>query len=818
MKKLLIALLILIISLTLSVAIILFVFEDQIVDTFKKQIIDKTNINLNYSKIHLSLFKNFPLCSFVLNDASILYSSEKGSDTLLFSKNLRFKINAINIFRSIYEFPEIVVSDGKINIIKEKLDLLFPTENVNKKPNLFLIKTERIKITKCLIKYSNGDKVNIIFHLRNVSCSGSFLSNSLALRLNFDLESLTGIFKNYKLNSNNQLRISTTIKEKNNSLFSEHGTIKFNAIELGFSFNYSFKDDFIQATLSANDISIKELKQPVFDKVNKLVSKGVFSFNSYYTANINDLKSQKISISYELNKFSFFINKSLYISNLKGTTTFLGNIENNTSVINRFSLNYSGMDFMGSARIKELPHPYISVDATIKNTRNIILNKNLTLNGIIKGDLKFLVKLNNVYNLNDSTINIIKLSSQLKLSNLSIENNDNIKSLTGDLQINENSLNFTGNGILLNSSFNGEIEIPNFLNVCLHNQSPSPKVSLNIDRLNLDSVLRANTKNTDNKLPINFFLKGKVKSLIYKSNEINNLGLVLSCTDGQYRCDRFSMNVFSGNLTGNFSYSLSDGANYSFIFQNIDIHQLFKTFNNFEQKIITSENIQGSLSGKANVFFKYEKSGKVNPLSLKVSSELLIEKGVFHDLSQFNRLSKFLNLKEVESIQFKTLENNINIEDGVVTIPLMKISSSALNFQLTGQHKFNGEFTYWVKVNLKEILAKKFLLKNIYNSDYVKDNENGLNLFLKFYGNNESYKLSLDRKNSLNKFKNNIKQEGISLKTIIREEFNLSKKDNALSLDSINSKLINKVDTNHNKNKKIPFKIEWDEIDSTKIF
>ena len=250
--------------------------------------------------------------------------------------------------------------------------------------------------------------------------------------------------------------------------------------------------------------------------------------------------------------------------------------------------------------------------------------------------------------------------------------------------------------------------------------------------------------------------------------------------------------------------------------QGLNIQNLFKGFSDFGQTIITSKNISGLISGKVDMSYKMLSPNKIDIKSLKMVSNIVIENGKLSGVKQLKRISRFLNMSEVDSFRFNTIKNKIDIENEEIKIPSMDIAANGLNFQVSGKHGFNGEFTYWVKLNLKELLAKKYLLKNSYGSDYEKDNKNGLNLFLKIYGNNTTYKVGFDKKSSVEQFKNSLNQEGILLKSILKEEFGLHKKKDFLVKDSTLKKEINKFDSSHNKNLKKPFKIEWDEIDTTK--
>jgi len=816
MKKFFIAFCMLILTLIISTTLILNVYETRIINKFTKEIIDKTDISFNFSKINLSLFKHFPYCSIILDDAYVFYTPDKLSDTLLFAKTVSFKINTINLFRSIYEFPEIEVSNGILDIKSDKIELFFLGDGTISTNISYIIKTHRIKIKKSLIKYSLGDNIRINYHVRSATGSGTFQSNAFLVGLNVNVDSLTGTYDKFKFKENTPFFISATIKEKENIFFSENGFIKNNDNSLGFTFSYSLNTDNLKATLAAENISIKHLDNPLFSKIKQQVSAGKISFNAYYSANINNLKSQKLSVTYELSNIKLLIDRKVSIPNLRGTSTLYDDFSKNNTEIKHFELNVSGIDFIGSAKIKGLPQPLVLIDVTIKNKEKIHVYNDLIISGFIDGKLKLLFKIDDTTTFNLSSLKILDLNSKLKITNLSVEKNNTISKLTGEIECDQNKFSFKGKGVLYKSSFEGDILIRDFVDLLLQNQTKSPQIFLNIDRINLDSILLENRNSSAKEYKNGFHLTSKIKKIIYKESEITNLNIRIDYGKGKYTCNQFSLNALSGNLAGTFSYSPTEGIISSLLFQKIDMHKLFKTFNNFDQSFITYNGISGGLSGKADISFRFNNQGDVNPKSIIASSDLVLDNGKLTDLSQFEKLSKFLNLKEVEIIRFKTVENTITIKNGQVNIPTMSIFSNAINLQLSGQHSFTGDFTYWIKVNLKEILAKKFLAKNYNASVYENDKAGGLNLYIKFWGNSEEYKFSFDKMHSLNKIKSNIRKEGSTLKSLIKEEFNSYKKDGSLVRDTLKENSLNKFDTLHNKTRKKAFKIEWDEIDSTK--
>lgn len=789
------------------------VYEDCLIVEFKKQIIDKTNINIDFEEIHFSILRYFPYGSFNLDNAKIFYSMHNRNDTLLHAKNLCFKINTINLFKSIYEFPEIIISDGSINVKGELLDTLFKS-SADENPK-YLIETKSIKTYRCTFRYNYENSISLNIYTNESSFSGSFLPNSLSVDINLNINRFSGRLNEFHFKTNDFINVSSTVTQKNNTYVSDNGKIGKGKVGLGFSFLYNTKSDFMQIKTFAKNISAKTFCKEFLKEVNIPITKGYITYESIYNINYSISKSQKLSLKYNLDNISIEGYKNLSILKLRGKTTFTNDFNKNHSELENYLIHYNGMELVGSSIIKNFPRPAVLIDSKITSIGELFTDKPFSINGKLEGKIKAFIKINDINKLNYKSLKIEKIQSEFTLSNISIKSIDYIKAISGKLSLNDDVLNFNGKGLLFYKEFSGTIVLPEFMNVAFQEAKPSPKIIINMDRVNLDSIL--NNKKTDSSFSLNYELKARIKSLKYKGFDIADLDINLIYKDGWYNCEYIKLKAFKGLITGNFVYSNHQPNRLSLTGQGLDIQNLFKDFNNFGQTLITSQNISGSVSGKVDMTYKMLNDNKIEPLSIKLVSNIIIENGRLSGVSQLKRLSKFLNISEIDSFRFKTIQNKIDIENGIIRIPSMDIASNALNFQVSGKHGFNGEFSYWLKLNLKELLAKKYLLIKSYNSDYEKDNKNGLNLFLKINGNNESYKVSFDKKGSVDQFKNKLNQEGFLLKSIIKEEFSLSKNKGLTLKDSTSRNVLNKFDSTHNKNHKKPFKIEWDEIDSTKV-
>ncbi|RPH32399.1 MAG: hypothetical protein EHM93_09560 [Bacteroidales bacterium] len=814
MKKFFLMLLALLLILFLSIFLFSKVYEDRLVQAFKNQFIDKTNLNVDFEEIHFSLLRYFPYGLFTLDNAKIFYSKHNRKDTLLNSKQLRLKINAINLFKRIYEFPEIIISDGSIRIKGEMLDTLFTGgDNTNQKNNYFF-DFKSIKLVRCKIQYHQRKSIAMNAYTERSSLSGSFLSNSLAFKLNLNINRFSGHLNDFHFKTNDFIKVSSTIRSQNNSYFSENGKIFIGNIGLGFSFLYNIKNEQLQVTTNSEKVSAKAFFKQFLNQPTIHVSKGSLSFDSFYSINFNVANSQKLTLKYSLENIAIEDFKNLSIIKLEGKTSITNDFNKNNTEINSYLIHYNGFELSGSSKIRDFPKPAILIDSKIKSIGEMLLSDSLSLQGNLSGNIKVLVKVDDINKLYYKSLKISKIYTDLTLINISIKSIDYIRSLSGSLHINNDELEFNGKGILYNKKFKGMLVLPEFMNVAFHEAKPSPKILLEMDRLNLDSVLMTTSANST--FLINYQLKSKIKSLKYKGVEISDLDINYTCINNRYNCQHINFKAFKGSINGAFTYSNHDVNSLSITGQGIEIKNLFKSFNSFEQKTVTADNISGLVSGKVDMSYQIL-DNKFDPLSIKMVSNITIENGKLSGIKQLKRVSNFLNISEIDSFRFKTIHNKIDIENGMIRIPSMDIASNALNFQLSGQHGFNGEFTYWIKLYLKEILAKKYLSKKEYGSGYEMDSKNGLNLFLKIFGNNETFKVTFDKKSTLENIKSNFNQEGVLLKSIIKDEFKLTKKHVLTENDSLSLNGVKKIDSTHNKKPKKPFKIEWDEIDTTKI-
>ena len=165
----------------------------------------------------------------------------------------------------------------------------------------------------------------------------------------------------------------------------------------------------------------------------------------------------------------------------------------------------------------------------------------------------------------------------------------------------------------------------------------------------------------------------------------------------------------------------------------MDIARLFDSFGNFGQDDLTSKNLKGTadiIIENANMTF--DENYELQYPSVYVLAQVAINDGELIDYKPLEELSGYIDVDELKHIRFNRMENQIEINKEVITIPAMEVNSSALNLYVTGTHTFDNHINYQFKIRLGEILSKKFLKRH--KQDEYESSGNGVNIYVSMTG------------------------------------------------------------------------------------
>jgi VCBS repeat-containing protein len=211
---------------------------------------------------------------------------------------------------------------------------------------------------------------------------------------------------------------------------------------------------------------------------------------------------------------------------------------------------------------------------------------------------------------------------------------------------------------------------------------------------------------------------------------------------------------------------------------------MFESFENFGQTAVTDKNLKGLATAKIQFASMLSPELKMDPDKLYAGVDMTIENGELNNVETMKSLSRFIELKDLENVRFSTLKNQIEIKNQIINIPKMEVKSNAINITASGTHTFNNEINYKIKLSLNELLSKKAKNAKKENDEFGVVADDGLgrtNIFLSMTGTIDHPVIKYDSKSAIQNVRQDLKVEKQSLKTILKEEFGLFKKDSTLN-------------------------------------
>ncbi len=234
----------------------------------------------------------------------------------------------------------------------------------------------------------------------------------------------------------------------------------------------------------------------------------------------------------------------------------------------------------------------------------------------------------------------------------------------------------------------------------------------------------------------------------------------------QFNYDKIEGRDFRGNLTFNNNELLIQGdtkaMNGSFdldgtlffddepkliaklICSNIDATTFFQQTENFGQDVLTASNVSGILSAKMAIYAYWNAEGEFLYDKLRVLAGLNIRDGRLRDFAMLKDFSAYVKMRDLMDIRFATLENYLEIADQKMYLPVMFIQTNAMNLTVSGEHSFENNMSYNLKVNAGQVVANRF--KGATTKPQPARRNGWFNLYFNIAGTVEDYKVETAKK------------------------------------------------------------------------
>jgi hypothetical protein len=848
-RKIFVIAVILTVILLIAATFLARVFEEELARYAVEGLSRQIRTEVNVEEVKLSFIKKFPDAS--LEFRNVVFASVKDhektatvdreTDTLLAVENLFLRFNIIELLKRRYIVKEVQLQSGKLNIIIDREgtgNYRFWKEPEARGEKDFLLELDNVKLAGMHIRYDNR-ALGIYAEgmVRKSYFRGQFSRETYSISSGIEGKIIhysnrgTEFIRDREISSTASLKVdpqSIEILEGNLKLAGQHLLVTGNILRpKPLDFNLSFKGKRLDLENILRHVRIHSRKFP-----EDLKAGGILDLKGELKGTVSNTDPPGIRATFSLRegwmRSSRFLRDFDEIKTQGSYTNGIRNGPETTRIeLDGVSMKFGNSRLGGEYSVYNLVSPdfsynikadidlpdletFFTVDSLMERIQGRILAE-IRMEGdqALLGDFKKQDLLKYRY---DAKFSLEDVS--LKFRNLPFE----FKDFTGEAVVTDHLEVRNLSGDFEDSRFNLSGRVDNFLeylltqggNLWMDMDIYSEKVDLNHLR-NLQAEGKPNEHEDTVNLPGRLYLKAR---FWLDEFEISNFTARQVTGDLIYKPRRLSVNhIELLSMDGRVSSGgiLEQQQDMQFLVKSIseissvDITSAFASFDDFGQEFILGHHIKGTLSGEVNFSARLNERMKIQKESILSDCDVIIRNGELTGFEPMMKLSKYIDVEELENISFSTLTNEIFIRNEEVVIPNMDIQSSAFTIKASGLHGFDRYFTYKVKAGLSEILAKKSSRPLKEESEFGPIEDDGLGrvyVYLIIEGTPQTIEVRYDRRGAVQNVREQLREEKQELKQILRNEFGLFKKDSSL------------VDTP--RQKQPDFMIDWEETsDST---
>lgn len=827
--------------------IILFVLslilQDNVVAIFLRSVNSRISTRVEAASYRLSLLKRFPKAAVELKNITI-YSSplfdksqfpDINTDTLLFAESASLEFSMLDLIRGNYDIGSITVKNGRLGLYSDSSGFVnyeISSDQAENQDDDLVINLEKIIISdiqshyinKATKLYINGLIHNGRIRSRIAGEDIEFLCTAGIILNGFDLYSS-------HFNANAELQVDLNLQKSEDGILFRKGSVNLEGFDFDLTGHIS-PENRIDLSIEGRNIDLSRIKkylpEKYIEKFGELSPEGLLKTTGRISGMISRKDNPNITASFSLDNGNVYYRRSgLRIRDISFSGSFT-NGQSNSPVTSSlevydFRATPGSSAWSGSFSVTNFREPYISLafsgDIIPSELLQFVRIPEISRSeGSVRMNLKLSGKTRKKEKYSLADVLDLKPEANMLFSSFSISINDkniSIDDADGNIMMSQHTwaddlaFTFRDHRFKINGEFRNlaawlagkPVQIGAIADISVGDFKP--------DVLFRSASADSSSANHGYRLPdgIDLDIRFNIDNFEYKDFSAGDIRGTLSYTPGILTLNSLLINSMDGVISGN--CLLARGASRSFVSQgkfaieNVDVNKAFRYFRNFGQDFLVSENLAGSVSGSLTLLMPLDSMLKPDIKATTAEGKYVIVNGVLKDFEPVKALSRFIELSELEKITFSRLENDLFIKNNYLAVPQMDIKSSAADFTVSGRHDFDNNYEYHVKAYLSEILSSKARKGRGNTTEFGAIEEDGLgrtSVYLRVTGNDEDIKVVYDFKAAGNTIKQNLRNEKVTLRNILNEEYGLFKNDTSLKRETA---------------PKPKFRIEFPETDTT---
>jgi hypothetical protein len=846
-RILIIALLSTILLIVVTSAVISLFYEKAVIRYMKKYMDEHLLTQISMDDIRFSVLKGFPSATVDINRVVMLsgeaFSARdfRGSfaDTLLKARKVSFRFDLIKLFHKEYVLKKIQISDGFVNILIDKKGRhnlnIWKSDEKGSATN-YSINLQGIVATDLRVRWIDLlHRINLLTFSHTTRFTGTYSNEILAGEAHGNFTGTNLLVRDTRWMNKAALIVQLNMTYSHDHFRIHEGMVRLNRADIHIKGDYiSGKGNKVDLAFSVPKFGLDEFISLLPLQNDSLISQYRFTGSGKLTAVITGPVSdpEHLLIRSDFTLLDCSARNLKTRINLKGINV-TGSVSGTNS--NNFALTFRQFTAMmgkgkirGSLDIRNLHdllfRAKINADLDLTALREFIdMDTVEYLGGLVRANFSAQGKLSLLRTdsanhaleyFKEGTFSLQDVGIQFKNYTSSVRNITGNAILNNSIRFDNMAVTLNGNKLLLSGS------IQNLTGYLLKNGVLVSDLTVTADNYSIDYLLKKDQSSGSSAkkgyvtlFPERMFMNARLHTAGFDAARFHATDLSLKVSlvgDSMYIPD-FSLKFQDGSITGNALISQNKKHLVSItcnsVSQQINIQELFTAFNNFAQNFIVDKNLKGKLNSTIGFYAQWDSTLRFIPKSLEANGKLEITDGELVQFEPMMKLSKYINVDELRLIQFKTLRNDIHIQDRTVTIPEMDIHSSAFNISAAGQQNFDNVFEYRINVLLSEVLFNKARKKKKEMDEFMieEDPKSQTTIPLIIAGTPNDFYVKFDRKRAFSLTRHNTEKTPVP-KSDLPDAGNFKIEWEGTRKEPPAIKKPDEI-----QNKQDDFKIEWDE-------
>ena len=791
----------------------------------KAFVIEKVNQQLNTEllldpqNIDFTVLSSFPLASVNIHKVALLDAidaSAKDKDTLLKAGTISFRFNISELLRKHYVLESIKVKDASLNIWvnKEGKDNFHfwkasaDTDQASNVKDTTTFGLEQLLFENIQLHYQNKmTKDEDALAIKKMELKGHFSSSDYTLKTKLDVYITKISEKGTSYIQHRNVSLSTAIEVTGGNRYAiQYADLQLEKLAIGIKGTFDNLPDtkVLNLSLEGKNMDVQSafswLPGNFRKDIAEFESKGKFYFHADISGNMDAKHLPSIVVSAGVSKGEVKQTKTgidlkdidleiLYNSAGSGKlrlTHFSGALPAGTIkgslTLDNFSEPVLDAEVEAAADLNEL-QKFLRVDTIEK------VDGKLAFNLHFHGPLR---KTQEAYLHEDQTNGDVHLEHvNLKLRNNTMALND----LNGQFHLGKYDVDVTnfsgvvgGNDFLVNGSLKNLLAF-----IGLKNEPLQVNLNLVSKKMDLNVFLSDKSAPASKDNPTYAFnlsplldltLDSKVDELHFRKFNATGISGNFKLKDQKITISPLNFSTMKGSVS---SAITVDGTrpdsvfvNYQAGLNNLDIAQLFASFENFGQETMTDKNIKGNLTAQVSVDVPCGKDLSVNTAGVDATFDASMTEGELINFGPIKSMSKFISLNELEDIHFAKLSAVISVKNRIIHLPQTEINSSVMDLEVSGSQDFDENVDYVFGVYLSELLSKRARERKKENLDNAEQDDvsnHRFRIYVNMKGPMSNAQFSYDKKAARAERKQARKAEKEKLKGVLNKRLGWYKND-----------------------------------------